>query len=247
MTEDAFLGGRLTIRQPARGFRSGHEAVLLAASIPAVGRAHALEAGLGAGVASLCLLARVPGVSATGLEAHGDMAALAAANAHSNGLADRLEVVVGMIEAPPEGLRRRSFDHVFANPPFLEAGEGAAAPDEMRALARLGPEGTLKAWVDFCVRRTASGGTVTLLHRADRLDRMLEALGGRCGAVHVFPLWPKAGQPAKRVLLRAIKGARAPLTLLPGLVLHAADGRYGEEAEAVLRTGAPLAALTCVS
>jgi len=243
LTQDAFLGGALTICQPQRGFRSGLDAVVLAASIPARAGEHALEAGLGVGVASLCLLRRVPGLRVTGLEAHAETATLAADNALHNHLQDQLEIHQGSIEAPPVALRQRVFDHVFANPPFLESGEGVKADGEMRAGARMGPPGTLGAWVDFCVRRAAPGASVTVLHRADRLDRLLAAFGERCGGVQVFPLWPKAGVPAKRVLVRAIKGSRRPLTMLSGLVLHEADGAFTGEADAILRRGAPLAAL----
>lgn len=246
-SDDAFLGGALTLRQPLKGFRSGHEAVLLAASIPAVAGEHALEAGLGTGAASLCLLKRVPGLEVVGLEGHSRAALLARENALRNKLEDRLEVVEGLVEAPPEALRQRTFDHVFANPPFLEEGEGLVAEGGMRAGARMGPPGTLGMWADFCIRRAGPGGTVTVLHRADRLTRLLQELDGRCGAILVFPLWPKAGASAKRVIVRAVKGSRAPLQLLSGLVLHGASGSYTPEVEAILRDGAPLAALAALA
>lgn len=246
-SDDAFLGGALTLRQPLKGFRSGHEAVLLAASIPAVAGQSALEAGLGTGAASLCLLKRVPGVKVAGLEAHPDTALLARENALRNKLEERLEVLEGRVEAPPEVLRQQSFHHVFANPPFLEEGEGLSADGEMRAGARMGPQGTLVAWADFCIRRAGPGGTVTLLHRADRLARILQELEGRCGAILIYPLWPKASAPAKRVIVRGVKGSRAPLQILPGLVLHTESGAYTGEVEATLRDGAPLAALTALA
>src|SRR5262245_1281001 len=147
LTDDAFLGGALQVLQPAKGFRSGLDAVLLAAAIAARSGESALEAGLGAGVASLCLARRVSGLTLAGLEADGATAALARGNAQRNALA--LDVFEGGIENPPEALRQRVFDHVFANPPFLEDGEGVGAQGAARAAARMGPQGTLAAFADF--------------------------------------------------------------------------------------------------
>jgi tRNA1(Val) A37 N6-methylase TrmN6 len=96
-------------------------------------------------------------------------------------------------------------------------------------------------WLDACVRRLAPRGRLTLVHRADRLDHVMAALAGRLGAITIFPLWPTAGEPAKRVLATGRKGARGPARLSPGLILHDRDGRFTPEAEAVLRDGAPLA------
>jgi tRNA1(Val) A37 N6-methylase TrmN6 len=240
LTDDAFLGGALQIRQPAQGFRSGLDAVLLAAAVPAKAGVYALEAGAGAGVASLCLARRVPGLSVLGLERDLALAGLAQDNAARNGLGDRVSIMAGTLEAPPQALLGRPFDHVFANPPFLEEGESMAAPDPMRRAARQGPEGVLNLFVDFCLARVASGGSVTLIHRADRLDRILAALDGRAGAIKIFPLWPRQGEPAKRVLVSARKGSRAPLRLLSGLVLHGEGHGFTPKADQVLRGGAAL-------
>jgi tRNA1(Val) A37 N6-methylase TrmN6 len=240
LSEDAFLGGALRICQPKRGFRSGLDAVLLAAAIPAGPGETALEAGAGAGVASLCLAKRVAGFSIQGLEIDPELAALATANAARNGFEDRARFLAGALDEPPPALAGASFDHVFANPPFLEAGEAVAARDPGRMVARQGPEGVLHSFVDFCVRRAASGGSVTLIHRADRLDRLLGEMDGRLGAVKVFPLWPRAGVAAKRVIVSGRKGSRAPLQLLAGLVLHGEGDGFTPEAEAVLRHGAAL-------
>lgn len=237
-TEDAFLGGALRVLQPLRGFRSGLEAVLLAAAVPARAGEAVLEAGAGAGVASLCLARRVAGLMVTGLELDPETAALANRNAQRNGLAVTIET--GSVAAPPKAVTARSFDHVFANPPFMEDGEALGASDEARRAARLGPAGTLAAFIAFCLRRAGPKGTVTVIHRADRLGQILGVMEGRLGAVTVFPLWPKAGVPAKRVIVQGRKSCRAPLTLRAGLVLHEADGGFTRGAEAILRHGAPL-------
>ena len=82
LSTDAFLGGRLSIMQPIRGYRAAADPVLLAAAVPARAGDAVLELGCGAGVASLCLGQRVPGLIQFGLELQPAYAALARRNAH---------------------------------------------------------------------------------------------------------------------------------------------------------------------
>jgi tRNA1(Val) A37 N6-methylase TrmN6 len=191
-------------------------------------------------VASLCLAHRVAGLSVTGLERDEMLAALANENAVRNGLAGRARILGGALESFPSVLGDAQFDHVFANPPFLEEREAVTAEHPRRRAARQGPEGVLDLFADFCVERAAPGGSVTLIHRADRLERILAALEGRMGAIRIFPLWPREGAPAKRVIVSARKGSRAPLQLLAGLVLHGEGHAFTPKAESVLRGGAGL-------
>ena len=234
MTE-TFLDGRVVVRQPEIGFRSGLDAVMLAAAVPARGGDTTLELGAGAGTASLCLLARVPGLVATGIEIAPALAALAEANAAANGMTAHF--AAADIFALP-GALKRDFDHVFCNPPFHD--EANAPPDAARARALM-DEGRLGDWLALGLRRTVSGGSFTAILRADRLAEALKALPG--GGVTVLPLWPRAGEPARRVIVQARKGTRAPLRLLPGLVLHTADGGWTAQADAILRGGGALALL----
>jgi tRNA1Val (adenine37-N6)-methyltransferase len=235
-TDDRFLDGRVSVRQPVRGFRSGLDAVMLAAAVPASPGDDVLELGSGAGVASLCLLARVPDCSVAGIEIDPARAEIANENAHANGADARAHFFTGDALAPPEGARR-SFAHVFSNPPFHGA-DGETSPDASRELA-LRDDGRLAHWFAAGLKRVASAGTFTAIIRADRLAHALTAMPER--GVTIFPLWPRAGEPSKRVILQAIKGSRAPTALLAGLVLHASEGRYTREADAVLRDGASLA------
>ncbi|OJT95272.1 MAG: hypothetical protein BGN82_01155 [Alphaproteobacteria bacterium 65-7] len=234
---ETFLDGRVKAAQPADGFRSGLDAVMLAAAVPAVAGQSALELGAGSGVASLCLLARVPAVTVTGVERDAALAALAqmnaAGNAAANGAAARF-VAADIFALPPD--LKRDFDQVFANPPFH--GEGQASPDAARAAA-LQDGGRLGDWLALGVQRTVSGGCFTAILRADRLNEALAALPER--GVLAFPLWPRAGAAPKRVIVQARKGSRAPFALAPGLVLHRQDGSWTPEADAVLRCGAALA------
>ena len=236
LTEDSFLGGRVIVRQPEKGFRAGLDAVMLAAAVPVHPGEEVLELGAGAGAASLCLAERVKGVSIKGVEIDAELAGLANANAAANGVAAEVSFQAADVFALPAQLRR-PFDHVFCNPPF-HGDEGETPPGEARARALM-DDGKLPAWLTTGLKRTVSGGTFTTILRADRLAEALAALTG--GGVTVFPLWPRKGEAAKRVIVQARQGSRAALVLRPGLVLHEADGRYTPEADAVLRQGASLA------
>jgi tRNA1Val (adenine37-N6)-methyltransferase len=185
---ETFLDGRVKIAQPESGFRSGLDAVMLAAAVPAQTGQTALELGAGAGTASLCLLARVLDVALTGVEIDKSLAALAGDNAAANEM--RADFVCADIFALPSELKR-DFDQVFCNPPFH--GEGQISPNEMRATALM-DQGRLEEWLRIGLQRTISGGFFTAILRADRLNQALAALPEK--GVAVFPLWPKVGRPS---------------------------------------------------
>jgi tRNA1Val (adenine37-N6)-methyltransferase len=234
VTGDRFLGGRVIARQPVNGFRSGLDAVMLAAAVPAREGGEILELGSGAGVASLCVAKRTC-CSVFGLEIDPALAALAAENAAENEMDARVKFVTSDVhDVPPE--LRRAFDHVMCNPPFHDD-EGRTSPDASRALA-LQDRGSLGDWLSGGMRRVVSGGTFTIILRADRLGEALIALGSY--GVSVFPLWPRRDEQAKRLIVQVIKSSRAPLAMLPGLVLHENDGRYTSAANAILRDGKAL-------
>ncbi|MBS0273047.1 MAG: methyltransferase [Proteobacteria bacterium] len=234
MNADKFIGGRVVVRQMGSGFRSGLDAVMLAASIPAKAGEEVLELGAGAGAASLCLARRVS-CSVFGIEIDPGLAALADENAAENDLSEHVHFIAGDVLDMPAELRR-SFEHVMCNPPFHDE-DGQTSPDAGRALA-LQDRGSLTDWLTGGMKRVVSNGTFTAILRADRMNEALTALGGR-GAT-VFPLWPRAGEAAKRILVRVVKGSRAPFTLLPGLVLHEAGSNYTRAANAILRDGRAL-------
>ena len=238
LTEDRLMGGRVKLRQPRRGFRAGLDSVLLAAAVPAAPGDRVVEPGAGAGAAALCLARRVDGCRVTGLEKDAALAALARANARLNRLEARVDVLAGDVADPPPALAPGAWDHAMLNPPFLAPGRSRPPPRADRAAARIEDGAGLAAWVAFAAAMLRAGGTLTLIHRADRLADALAAFGPRAGEVVVFPLWPRAGRPAKRVLIRARIGAAGPLRLAPGLVLHGADGAFTPAAEAALRGAA---------
>ncbi|HEV8680854.1 MAG TPA: methyltransferase [Stellaceae bacterium] len=241
LTEDALLGGRIRLRQTADGARVAIDPVFLAAAVAAEPHQQVLDVGCGAGAASLCLAARLPECRVTGFDLQRDMVRLAGDNAALNGMAGRVSAIVGDLLRPPPRLSPGMFDHVMANPPFMEAGRGTPAANPAKAAATIEGEANLGDWVRFALAMTRGRGTVTFIHRADRIDALLSHLAGRAGEIVVFPLWPAEGRAASRILVRARTQVAGPARLLPGLILHEADGRFSEAAEAVLRGGAALA------
>jgi tRNA1(Val) A37 N6-methylase TrmN6 len=236
VTRDSLLGGRVYYAQPARGFRSGIEPVLLAASVPAKSGQRVLEAGSGAGAALLCLAARVPGIWGVGVERSPELVELARHNASANQQA-RLSFIVADIGCAGD---LGSFDHACANPPYHSA-EGTPSPLPGRESAKRAHPALLAEWARQLGARLVHRGTLTLVLPVALMQAAFAALtGAHCQPTAVLPLWPSVGLGAKLMLARGVKGGRGPLRLLPGLALHAAQGAFTPEAEAVLRTGAAL-------
>lgn len=240
LTEDSLLDGRVRLRQPAEGYRTAIDPVLLAAATPALPGDQVADLGCGVASAGLCLLQRVAEARLAGLELQPQLARLAEENARLNGMQDRLSVLIGDVLSPPERFAAGSFDHVMMNPPYLDPAAARISQHEGRRIATVEGEAGLSAWVDCARGLLRPRGSLTLIHRADRLDAILAVLSDDWGDLAVLPLWPRRDQPAKRVIVQARKASAAPLRLLPGLVLHDDDGHYSPEAEAVLRAAAAL-------
>lgn len=232
VTEDFFLGGRLRIRQPARGYRVNADTLLLASAVEARSGARLLEVGCGVGAALLAVAARSENTSFVGLERDANMASLASENVAANGMSTRAEIQTGDVL----GLQanRETFDGVFFNPPFDHDGEGRA-PSEERRHAYIADQ-SIDAWIKTLADRLKGDAALTLIHRAHKTPEILAALDGRLGGVEIIPIRPRADAPAKRVIVRARKGSRAPFQLHKGLDLHDASGaKHTPEAEALLR------------
>lgn len=234
-SDDGFLDGRLKILQPLKGFRAGIDSVFLAAAVPAKAQETVIEAGIGAGVAALCLLTRCPGTRLTGIEIDPAAATLCEENASRNNMLDRLSVIRGDLRAMPPG--PAVFDHAMANPPFHDAARSTPSPSPPKAQAHAFGENDLPLWVSFLSAKLRPGGTITIVNRAESLGFLLSALGQGFGAVTISPLFPRAGAPASRVIVQAVKASRAPLRLGPGLVLHGDGNLFTPEANAILRQG----------
>lgn len=243
-TRDAVLGGRITLRQPRKGHRVGHDAILLSAFAPASAR-RVVDLGAGVGSAGLAFLARVPEAAAVLVEIDPLLAALAQANIADNALAGRCRAVEGdvMKVARPKGPqepRPAAADLVLMNPPYNADTRHQSSPEAGRALAHMADGDTLDQWARAAYRCLKPGGTLCLIHRPEGLAAVLDALKGRFGALEVLPVHPGPSLPAARILVRAVKGRRTAPAFLPGLILADADGLPSPAAEAVLRHGAGL-------
>jgi tRNA1(Val) A37 N6-methylase TrmN6 len=240
VTDDALLGGRLQLLQPQNGYRVAIDPVFLAAAVPAKAGERVLDVGAGTGAASLCLASRIADCRIAGLEIDQATVRLANENVRRNNFAERINIMMGDLVRPPIRLAPGSFDHAMANPPYLEAASNTVPPNASRAgahvEARSSSSADLAAWLKFALSMIKSKGTLTIVHRADRLDQILGELRTLAGGIVVFPLWPDAAaKPAKRVLVRVIKGSAQPMRLAAGLILHESDGRYTVVADTVLR------------
>lgn len=232
------LNKRLKLLHTVHGFKTSIDTVLLAASCQAKSGDHILDMGCGIGGAGLCVLTRVAGVTLMGVEIQVEHAALAVQNAEINGFEEQVTFVASDIrDFSKDKSRENSFHHVICNPPYLEAGAHLRSPHEEKATA-MGHESaelTVQDWVDAAYSCLKSNGSMSMIHRADKVDRIIRALGKRFGAVEIIPLWPKQGVDAKRVIVRAIKHRKSPATIKSGLILHNKDGEYTVETEQILR------------
>jgi len=245
VTRDAFLGERLLIAQPARGFRAGLDSVLLGAAVRAETGA-LLDLGAGVGTAALVALAHHSALDAVLVDNEPETLALAAENIAGNGLSSRAQAISldltasGAIRAKA-GLMTDHFAAVIANPPFFTAGQGTLAKGSARAAARHMDASELDLWVKTAAASAAPEGEIIFILPAESLAPLLAAFDTRFGALTLLPLSPRRDAPASRILLRGIKGSRAPLTLLPVRALHTGDGNaFAPEFEAILRGTARL-------
>ncbi len=240
VTENALLNGRVRLRQPARGYRAGMDAALLAAACPALPGQRVMEAGCGAGAVLMQVAARRPGAVLAGLERDPAMAGLATQNAALNGWGERITAHQGDVAAGFRALELEPFDWALSNPPFFDDPDSLRAPAPGKRGAWMADDG-LQAWTGFLLKAVKEGGRIVMIHRADRLADILALLGDKAGSFAVRPVHPYADEPAKRVLVHAVKTGRAPLRLLPPLILHDRDGgKHSAEAEAILRGEAAL-------
>jgi len=233
ITTDLFLGGKLKIRQNEKGYKSGSDAVLLAAFIKKT-KGKILEVGCGSGAASLCLGHRLKGVDITGIDIQPSLVKLALQNAKENNLSSHFTFLTQDIKQST--LPNQSFDHVFSNPPYFEGSSPSPSQEKALSKSQVFP---LSEWVDFCIRMTKPRGYISFIYPTAHLNDLLQNLKGM-GDIHLFPLWPKENKDSKRILISARKGVKCGLTLEPGLILHTEEGKYTEKADAVLRGGQEL-------
>lgn len=239
-TTDAFLGGRLTLKQPAAGYRAGVDPVLLASAVPAKPNQSVLELGCGTGAALFCLATRVTGLSLHGVEIQDQYADLCRENAAMNGIMATIETAD--LRTLPLSLRDMTFDHVIANPPYFDRSAGNPSKSADKDIAFAG-ETDLNDWIDTATRRLAHKGHLTLIIKAHRMMDVLHAIDDRLGSICITPISGRSGRDADRVLLQARKGGRGAFRLAAPVYLHAGtahvkDGEdYRPEISDVLRKG----------
>lgn len=234
LTKDLFLGEKLKVTQPKMGYRAGSDAVFLASFIGKKPK-KVLDVGCGVGVASLCLMSRLPTVHITGIDCQDHLIHWAQQNAQENGFSDRSHFLLEDLHQST--LAPNSFDHVMTNPPYFDV--SSPSPHEARALARCQTSEGLESWIKFCIKMARPRGYISLICPASLLPKALHCLHS-LGELVVVPLWPRAGEPASRILIRGRKDIKSPAKLLPGLVLHKQEGGYTEEAHKILWEGLSL-------
>lgn len=240
-TYDTLLGGRVQMAQADDGYRVSIDAVLLAAAVQIQPGDRALDVGCGAGGATLCLAFRVPGAIIHGIDRDDSGVERFQRNAAANGFEDRISCQKADVAQGIPDRVANQFDHVFSNPPYLP-GSRADARTGAKASNPANIESVpLAAWLAFMADSTRPRGRITLIHRADRIEELLAEISRLAGEIRIIPIWPRAGQSAKRVIVTARKGSGTPTVLEPGLILHQNDGAFTTEARAILDDGGPLA------
>jgi tRNA1(Val) A37 N6-methylase TrmN6 len=236
-TQDAFLGGKLHLRQPKSGHRAGHDAMLLAAATPARSGDRVVEFGAGVGAAGLAVAKRVAGIKLVLVEIDEGLAELARGNAVSNAIAADL-IVLDVTSGPgafeTAGLSVDSADVVLMNPPFNDSARHRASPDRARASAHVATPATLESWIHASRRILKSGGVLAMIWRADGIAEVLAALDRGFGSLAIVPVHADATSPAIRLLVRAIKGGKAPTRVEPALILNDEFARPNQKAQDIL-------------
>jgi tRNA1(Val) A37 N6-methylase TrmN6 len=243
VTEDGFLGGQLRLMQKRSGHRAGHDAILLAAATDVRAGDRVVDFGAGVGTAGLALARRIEGIRLSLVEIDPELVELARANAAANVITAEaivLDVAADAQAFAANGLLPDSVDAVLMNPPFNDPARHRGSPDQARHTAHVAREETLHAWVHAARRILRSNGMMTLVWRADGIADVLAALSRGFGSIAILPVYGEAGKPAIRVLVRAVKGGRAPTRLLPGLMLNDESKVPGKEVRAILEGRAAL-------
>lgn len=234
------LDHKVRLVQPDNGFRTSFDSVMLAAACPVKSQQIVVELGAGVGGALFCTAYRVPNATYVGIEIEKIYYDLAIQNLELNDFCASISFVHSDFQKfdPAEG--RPYADHVILNPPFFDEGDFTSSPDHLKAQARELKDISIEDWLKAAHRLVKSNGTITIIFPTFGLDRILSFLHKKCGAIEVIPLWSRAGQPSKRVIIRAVKDRQTPLTLRPGVVIHEENGSYTHEADMILRDGAPI-------
>lgn len=231
-TLDAFHRGGFHILQPrGSGHRSGMDAMLLASLVAHEGAFRLADLGAGAGAAGMAVASRLPDVRITLVERSPVMAEFARRSiglAQNQHMAGRVEIVEADVTARGKlrveaGLTDDTFHHVIMNPPFNDASD-RRTPDDLRADAHAMTEGLFEDWIRTAGAIAVPGGQLSLIARPESVADIIAACGRRFGGIEITPIYPRAGMNAVRILVTAIKGSRARLSLRAPLLIHDGEG-----------------------
>ena len=245
-TTDALMGGAVTITQPADGFRAGVDAVLLSACPPALQSGERIvDVGAGVGSAGICYGVRthlhtIEDAHLHMVEQNATYAPIGDSNIADNGLSECATYHTADISvAGGHPIGNDSDHHIISNPPYDTAGGGTPSPHATRTHANIEGTADLPCWVKYCNRILKRGGTLSMIHRADRLHDVLSVMGGYFGDIHILPVHSLSHKPAIRVLIHARKGMRGGCIVHQPLILHKTNksGDYTDEAEQYIRHG----------
>ncbi len=242
-SRDKFHNGGFEVYQPTEnGHRSGLDALLLGASLPKNAAGVLADLGGGAGVAGFAALNLFPDLELVSVELNPRMHEMARnastlpINAHLNRRMRFLKADVSKTGAErlQQGLNDASFDHVIMNPPY-NSGNHRAPKDKMKSEAHIMGEGGLDAWFRTASAIVKPGGTLCLIYRTESIASILACSQGRFGGLEIMPIHSRENEPAKRLIVRGTRASRAPLSLLPGFVVHDSDGNFTEKAAQIFR------------
>lgn len=229
------FNGKVTVWQPLKGYRFAIDSLLLPAFTHTKPNQRVLELGIGAGVASLALAYQDPNIQLHGIEVQPEILEITQKNIKENGWENRFQLFSGDLRDKLNPAN--CYDHVIMNPPYFERKTYINSIYENKTISHAEGDATLKDWITAAHRALRQRGYLTIVHKASRLDEILTILSVKFGCIEVLPLWPKAGQPAKRVLVKARKSVNSPLTLHPGLIIHQQNGSFTSEALEAIQFG----------
>jgi tRNA1(Val) A37 N6-methylase TrmN6 len=238
-TLDGLLNHRITLEQAVSGYRVAMDTVFLAAAVPAESGHIILDFGCGVGGVMLCLARRVPGIRATGIDCQSDLVELCQKNIKFNGFERSMDVINKDVTSLSDDYDSQ-FDHVAMNPPYHEEEYHTVSTHQGKRKAHSEKAGDLTKWIQNGAKALKNLGTLTLIHRADRLNDILQIMDESFGTIQIVSLLPAGGTPAKRVIVRGIKGRKGAVILYQNVILHKHEGGYTDEAEAILRHMQPL-------
>ena len=230
---DDFLGGRIRLKQPAKGLRVTSDAVLLASCVPDDAAGTLLDMGCGSGILALSIAERTKNITALGVDIQQELIDLAKENAEMNGLSDRVSFRCDNV-TEKGFLKGVLFDYVITNPPFYS--ESPLDTPLMKSVAHHEKDSDfLIKWIDSSLRHLKAKGRFFMLHKPERFSEILPLLSAKLGALTVKPIYSRAGDSASRIVVSGVLNSRKPFAILPPLIVHESDGSFTKEAEMILR------------